>query len=69
VVGSFNEWQPERSPLLPSGGGRWVGDLAIDPGRYEYLFVVDGEWVPDPNAKETVKNPFGGHNSILTVTT
>jgi hypothetical protein len=67
VAGSFNEWKPEKTPLVPKGNGRWVGDLAVKPGRHEYLFVVDGQWVPDPNAKETVANPFGGQNSVLIV--
>jgi 1,4-alpha-glucan branching enzyme len=67
VAGSFNEWKPEQSPLVLKGNGRWVGDLTIKPGRHEYLFVVDGQWLPDPNAKESVQNPFGGRNSILTV--
>ena len=65
VAGSFNQWQPEQTPLAPVGNGRWVGDLNVTPGRYEYLFVVDGQWLPDPNAKETVQNPFGGRNSVL----
>jgi hypothetical protein len=67
VAGSFNEWKPEKTPLNPTGNGRWTGDLSVGPGRYEYLFVVDGQWVPDPNAKESVANPFGGTNSVLTV--
>jgi len=67
VAGSFNEWKPERTPLIAQGNGRFVGDLTITPGRHEYLFVVDGQWLPDPNAKESVQNPFGGRNSILTV--
>src|SRR5262245_53767328 len=67
VAGDFNDWKPERSPLVQIGNGRWVGDLAVKPGRHEYLFVVDGQWLPDPNAKETVQNPFGGKNSVLTV--
>jgi len=67
VAGSFNEWKPERAPLMAAGNGRWVGNLSVKPGRYEYLFVVDGQWVPDPNAKESVLNPFGGRNSVVTV--
>jgi 1,4-alpha-glucan branching enzyme len=65
VAGSFNQWQPEKTPLAPAGGGKWVGELNVTPGRYEYLFVVDGQWLPDPNAKESVQNPFGGRNSVL----
>jgi hypothetical protein len=41
--------------------------LAVEAGRYEYMFVVDGQWLPDPNAKESVQNPFGGKNSLLVV--
>ncbi len=67
VAGSFNGWQPELTPLRPLGNGRWAGDLTVKPGRYEYLFVVDGQWVPDPKAKDTVQNPFGGQNCVLTV--
>ena len=36
-------------------------------GTYEYCLVVDGQWMPDPLARETVSNPFGGRNSVLTV--
>jgi 1,4-alpha-glucan branching enzyme len=67
VAGSFNDWKPEKAPLMPKGNGRWVGDLTIKPGRHEYLFVVDGQWLADPNAKESVQNPYGGRNSILGV--
>ena len=67
VAGSFNGWIPAKSPLSNAGNGRWIGNLSIGPGRYEYLFVVDGQWLPDPNAKETVDNPFGGKNSVLLV--
>jgi len=68
VAGSFNEWNPERTPLAAASNGRWTGDLKLSPGRHEYLFVVDGQWLPDPNARESVENPFGGKNSVLKVT-
>jgi 1,4-alpha-glucan branching enzyme len=67
VAGSFNEWNPERTPLVPASNGRWTGNLKLGPGRHEYLFVVDGQWLPDPNARESVENPFGGRNSVLKV--
>ena len=67
VAGSFNDWKPESTPLIRQKDGKWVGDLAVKPGRYEYLFVADGEWLPDPKAKEFVQNPFGGKNSVLSV--
>jgi len=68
VAGCFNNWQPEAKPLHSSGGGHWVKETVLSPGTYEYCFVVDGRWIPDPSALESVPNPFGGRNSILRVT-
>ena len=65
VAGSFNSWQPEQAST--SGNGGWIKELAIGPGRYEYMFVIDGQWMADPNAKEFAPNPFGGQNSVLVV--
>ena len=67
VAGTFNRWQPEAKTLHPTGGGRRWKETALAPGTYEYCLVVDGQWMPDPQAGETVPNPFGGRNSILKV--
>jgi 1,4-alpha-glucan branching enzyme len=67
VAGTFNQWKPEAKTLHPAGGGRWTKETALAPGTYEYCFVVDGQWIPDPLASETVANPFGGRNSVLKV--
>jgi 1,4-alpha-glucan branching enzyme len=67
IAGTFNDWRPTATPMVALGEGRWVKDLALLPGEYEYCLVVDGQWKPDPLAKETVQNPFGGVNSIRRV--
>ena len=67
VAGTFNHWQPEAKTLHSSGVGNWWKETSLAPGTYEYCLIVDGKWMPDPLAKETVSNPFGGRNSILTV--
>jgi hypothetical protein len=42
--------------------------LPVKPGRYHYMYVVDGrEWVADPLATETSLDGFGGQNSVLDV--
>jgi hypothetical protein len=48
-------------------GGRWEADLALGPGRYQYKFVVDGQWLPDPNAHGSIRNDFGSFNSLIDV--
>jgi 1,4-alpha-glucan branching enzyme len=67
IAGTFNQWQPEAKTLHSTGCGNWWKETALAPGTYEYCLIVDGRWMPDPLAKETVPNPFGGRNSILKV--
>ena len=67
IAGTFNHWQPEAKALHSSGVGNWWKETALAPGTYEYCLVVDGKWIPDPAARETVANPFGGRNSVLHV--
>lgn len=67
LAGTFNEWHPAMFPMIEAPGG-WVKELTLAPGTYEYLFVVDGRWMGDPNNPRTCPNPFGGCNSVLDVT-
>ena len=67
VAGTFNDWHPTTKSMHPIGSGHWLKETALAPGNYEYCLVVDGEWILDPLARETVPNPFGGRNSILKV--
>lgn len=68
IAGTFNDWRPEVSPMMMVGKGRWIKDLSLPPGIHEYCLVVDGyKWVPDPRARETVSNDYGGQNAVLKV--
>ena len=66
VAGTFNNWDPAKTAMEKDGAG-WKATVSLPPGRYEYKFVVDGQWMSDPGAKESVRNDFGGTNSILVV--
>ena len=67
IAGSFNDWHPNVTPMIRLNDGKWVKELTLSPGRYEYRFVVDGEWVDDPAARELIPNPFGTPNAVLVV--
>lgn len=67
VTGSFCNWAPEGNPLRHDGHGVWKATLALQPGRYEYRFVVDGEWRDDRDCTERVPNPFGTENCVFEV--
>lgn len=67
LCGEFNGWSPTAMPMKPRDDGRWETTLALSPGQYEYKFLVDGEWIPDPAAQKNVANQFGSLNSVLEV--
>ena len=68
VAGSFNNWDQSKTPMRKEGNGpSWRVSLPLRPGRYEYRFVVDGQWISDPSARESVTNDYGSTNSVLVV--
>lgn len=67
VAGTFNDWNPTSRCMFSAGNGQWLKEADLAPGVYEYSLVVDGRWMPDPLARESVPNPFGGRNSVLKV--
>jgi 1,4-alpha-glucan branching enzyme len=67
VAGTFNNWKPEQCQMARLGGEKWTKDLTLEPGKYEYRLVVDGQWIADPHANNSVVNSFGEQNSVLTV--
>jgi len=68
AAGDFNGWNPTRTPLEQTSDGAWTATLPLEPGRYEYQFVVDGErWIGDPFAAEQSDDGFGSRNAILDV--
>jgi chromosome partitioning protein len=66
LVGDFNGWTPDRNEMMPSGAV-WTSVLKLQPGRYQYRYVVDGHWRSDPLNGEVEPSPYGGDNSVLVV--
>ena len=67
LAGEFNGWDPVVDPLVKGEDGLWHGTIDIEPGQYQYKFVVDGTWIEDPGNPETVDDGHGGVNSVLVV--
>lgn len=66
VVGSFNGWAPGSDRMERHGGG-WRARVRIEPGRHEYKFWVDGQWIPDPANPPRGQDDPGQGNSRLHV--
>jgi hypothetical protein len=70
AAGDFNGWNPTQTPLEQVSNGAWTVTIPLEPGRYEYQFVVDGEqWIADPFAVEQSDDGFGSRNAVLDVRT
>jgi hypothetical protein len=68
LAGSFNGWSPDGISLMPTSvNGAWSVTVPLPVGKHEYLFHVDGEWTPDPEAYAQVDDGFGGSNSVIVV--
>jgi len=67
ITGSFCDWSAKGLPLQHSEDGLWECQLDLESGVYEYRFIVDGAWLPDPHNSETTANEFGGANSKVVV--
>jgi 1,4-alpha-glucan branching enzyme len=68
AAGDFNGWNPARTPLEQISNGAWTVTIPLQPGRYEYMYVVDGqEWIADPFAAEQNDDGFGSQNAVLEV--
>ena len=67
LVGEFNDWNASQYRLRRYKDGVYKKKLQMKPGRYQYLFLVDGEWLTDPEHLEKTPNPFGSENSVITV--
>ncbi|MBU2614034.1 MAG: isoamylase early set domain-containing protein [Elusimicrobia bacterium] len=65
IVGDFNKWDKNANKLIKNGD-KWLLEMNLRPGRYQYMFVVNGsDWVTDQKARETIDDGFGQSNSIL----
>jgi len=71
IAGDFNGWIPDRgvtSRVEAADGARvWTKILRLRPGRYQYRYVVDGEWREDPASGGREPAAGGWHNSVLVV--
>jgi chromosome partitioning protein len=67
LIGDFNGWSEPMSMNDDDEDGVWIAIARLDPGTYEYKFVIDGDWQTDPNNPADVDDRHGGRNSVVVV--
>ena len=69
VVGEWHRWQHHEQMSKESddkGVVYFELGVSIPVGKYEYKFVVDGEWTCSDESP-TVQNPYGSYNNVVEV--
>ncbi len=60
IAGNFNDWSADKNLLSKDELGVWSISLKLNPGKYEYKFVINGnKWVPENNLKLEIVNKYG----------
>ncbi|HPF70938.1 MAG TPA: hypothetical protein PLQ13_09725 [Candidatus Krumholzibacteria bacterium] len=67
IAGSFNGWNASDRPLARNAKGVWATVVKLDAGRHTYKYVVDGNWLADPENGDVESDGYGGNNSAVTV--
>ncbi len=66
LSGSFNDWSTSATPMKKSDG-YWETEIELPEGKYYYKFIVDGQWISDPENLITEPDGHGGENSVYYV--
>jgi chromosome partitioning protein len=68
LTGEFTRWSRDGIALeKDKSDGLWKILVDLEPGEYEYRYIVDGVWIKDPKNVDSVLNEFGQENSLLIV--
>jgi hypothetical protein len=67
LAGDFNYWKVCDARMARVGEDLWSIAVELPRGRHEYMFVIDGRWVTDPNAMGYSQDGFGNKNAVLVI--
>ena len=67
LVGSFNRWDTSVHQLTLQPDGWWTISLTLAPGKYPYLFIVDGVPWNDLEDDGRVPCEWGGEYSLRVI--
>jgi len=70
LVGDFNDWSPDATPLVRQDDGCFRTELKLVPGRRSrFRYLLDGQrWENDWAADDYVPNGLGSDDSVVDLT-
>ncbi len=67
LVGDFNNWLDNRTPMEKNKNGVWSVTIPLKRGIYSYKFNIDNIWVIDAKNPVAAKDKMGDRRSIIEV--
>ena len=64
LAGSFNNWQPDALFMQRTDSG-WIAKVKLGAGKYWYKFIIDGNWMTDPDNQWKEDDGLGNTNSVF----
>ncbi len=67
LVGEFNQWDPQATPMKRAKSGDFSATLDLPAGHeYHFRYLLDGtRWENDAQADRYAPNAFGTENSVV----
>lgn len=66
LAGSFNNWNQSQY-IFGREGDDWICRIDLEPGEHAYKFIVDGNWLLDPENANMKDDDYGVKNSVISV--
>jgi 1,4-alpha-glucan branching enzyme len=68
VVGDFNSWDANATPMKRQKAGDWSTTLRLAPGNYRFRYLADGtKWENDMAPDGFEPSGLGSENCVLIV--
>ncbi|MFT6987105.1 MAG: enterochelin esterase-like enzyme [Psychromonas sp.] len=65
LAGEMSDWQADVFKMKKQEQGDWSLTLYLQPGAWQYKFVVDGKWRYDHSNPKTTDDGYEGLNSLI----
>jgi 1,4-alpha-glucan branching enzyme len=67
IIGDFNHWHPNATPMVRQPDGYWKAGLELSHGYHQYAFIVDGVRVLDPKATGKTRDTENQPVSLIAI--
>lgn len=66
LIGDFNQWDEQSTPMRQERDGVWRARVDLPAGnRYQFRYMIDGQWRTDYHADGFAQGHYGVDNSVV----